>query len=251
MLPYLMKTAAIPLCLLLGTISAQALYLGPPAVYESTSEQAANLATSKQKLVNLQRAARECTTMRLQVVQSNHARLSRPVDIPLTDYDRQQLRRIIARMKAVKETGSAPPDHVTRLQLLNAAGRELAHVDFHEVVSDTMVSSQGYATGARLSLAPAEATAWYWLMKADQSRTIARQPMPAKSRRRLTEYERNVERDYRHRPDPGAVIVTYEPDELHPLHHHHRHHRHHHGKHDKHHHKHHGKTEHKEQQKKP
>ena len=54
--PYLMKTAAIPLCLLLGAISAQALYLGPPAVYESSSEQAANLATSKRKLANLQKA---------------------------------------------------------------------------------------------------------------------------------------------------------------------------------------------------
>ena len=243
-----MKSAYLSISLLLGAIPAQALYLGPPAVYESQSAQSENLATSKRKLTSLQKAARECATMRLQVVQSNHARLSSPVDIALTDYDQKQLRRIIARMKAVKETGSAPPDHVTRLLLLNASGGVLAHVDFHEVVSDTMVSSQGYATGARLSLAPSEATAWYWLMKADQSRTIAQQPTPTQSRRRLTDYERNVERDYRHRPDPGAVVPVCETDVVllppHPHHHHH-------GKPNTPHHKHPDKHEHKEPPQKP
>ena len=83
-------------------------------------------------------------------------------------------------MSAVKQAPSLYPYSGvnTRLELLDAKGRCLAQVLYTDVVSQNMLSSQGYAEGARLCLSPTQAAAWHVLMKVSSSRSIALQPNP-------------------------------------------------------------------------
>ncbi|MBR5894382.1 MAG: hypothetical protein IKZ13_02425 [Akkermansia sp.] len=174
-----MKKLIIILSWLTFPFSVNALYLGPPTVYETPAEQAANLSTSKRKLSRLQKAAEDCSDMRLLLVHSGLAYLPEPMELPLNDYEKKQLRYLIKRMKAVKETGAASQDYIERLQLLNSNGQPLASVDFHDVVSNAMVSGQGYAQGARLVLSEDDAAIWLSCMKPAQARALATNPTPS------------------------------------------------------------------------
>lgn len=176
-------TAIIVLTVLLcAAMPVSALYLGAPTVYESTAEQKTNLAKSKHKLQKLQQALPNCRDMRLSIVHSSYARLPVPAEIPLSDYDKQQLRHLISHMRAVKDSNStlAQPEYIARLELLSAGGKVLASVDCHEVTTDSLVNSQGYAAGARMSLRTADAASWYAVIRPDQARAIARQPNPTR-----------------------------------------------------------------------
>ena len=168
--------------LLAGALPAPAIYLGPPAVYESAAEQKSNLAKSRNLLSSLQKAAKECTSIQLGLVHSSYAFLPKPVEIPLSEYDQKQLRYLVSRMRAVKNSsaGSPKPEHVTRLVFLGPDKQVLARLDTHEVTTDNLVNAQGYASGARLSLSADDAAAWYACIKPEQAREIARQPNPAR-----------------------------------------------------------------------
>lgn len=173
-----MRTLITILALLLSPLPAAAWYLGP-VVYESPREQQANLNTGKKQLARLQQAAKVCHSMRLYVIHGPQGPI-KPQRLTLSDYDINQLRRLIADMSAVKQ---APPLYPysgvnTRLELLDAKGRCLAQVLYTDVVSQNMLSSQGYAEGARLCLSPTKAAAWHVLMKVSSSRPIALQPNP-------------------------------------------------------------------------
>lgn len=173
-----MRTLITILALLLSPLSAAAWYLGP-VVYESPREQQANLNTGKKQLARLQQAAKVCHSMRLYVIHGPQGPI-KPQRLTLSDYDINQLRRLIAGMSAVKQAPSLYPYSGvnTRLELLDAKGRCLAQVLYTDVVSQNMLSSQGYAEGARLCLSPAQAAAWHVLMKVSSSRSIALQPNP-------------------------------------------------------------------------
>ena len=173
-----MRTLITILALLLSPLPAVAWYLGP-VVYESPREQQVNLNTGKKQLARLQQAAKVCHSMRLYVIHGPQGPIN-PQRLTLSDYDINQLRRLIADMSAVKQAPSLYPYSGvnTRLELLDAKGRCLAQVLYTDVVSQNMLSSQGYAEGARLCLSPTQAAAWHALMKVSSSRSIARQPNP-------------------------------------------------------------------------
>ncbi len=173
-----MRTLITILALLLSPLPATAWYLGP-VVYESPREQQANLNTGKKQLARLQQAAKVCHSMRLYVIHGPQGPI-KPQRLTLSDYDINQLRRLIADMSAVKQAPSLYPYSGvnTRLELLDAKGRCLAQVLYTDVVSQNMLSSQGYAEGARLCLSPTQAAAWHVLMKVSSSRSIALQPNP-------------------------------------------------------------------------
>jgi hypothetical protein len=173
-----MRTLITILALLLSPLPAAAWYLGP-VVYESPREQQANLNTGKKQLTRLQQAAKVCHSMRLYVIHGPQGPI-KPQRLTLSDYDINQLRRLIADMSAVKQAPSLYPYSGvnTRLELLDAKGRCLAQVLYTDVVSQNMLSSQGYAEGARLCLSPTQAAAWHVLMKVSSSRSIALQPNP-------------------------------------------------------------------------
>lgn len=175
--------------LLLSPLPATAWYLGP-VVHESPREQQANLNTGKKKLARLQRAAIDCHSMRLYLTHGPHGPI-KPQRITLSDYDINQLRRLIAAMSAVKQAPSLYPYSGvnTRLELLDAKGRCLAQAVYTDVVSQNMLSPQGYAEGARFCLPPAQAAAWHVLMKVSSSRPIALQPNPTE----LPEYKEPYE----------------------------------------------------------
>ena len=184
-----MRTLITILALLLSPLPAAAWYLGP-VVYESPREQQANLNTGKKQLARLQQAAKVCHSMRLYVIHGPQGPI-KPQRLTLSDYDINQLRRLIADMSAVKQAPSLYPYSGvnTRLELLDAKGRCLAQVLYTDVVSQNMLSSQGYAEGARLCLSPTQAAAWHVLMKVSSSRPIALQPNPTE----LPEYEEPYE----------------------------------------------------------
>lgn len=173
-----MRTLITILALLLSPLPAAAWYLGP-VVHESPREQQANLNTGKKQLARLQQAAKVCHSMRLYVIHGPQGPI-KPQRLTLSDYDINQLRRLIADMSAVKQAPSLYPYSGvnTRLELLDAKGRCLAQVLYTDVVSQNMLSSQGYAEGARLCLSPTQAAAWHVLMKVSSSRSIALQPNP-------------------------------------------------------------------------
>ena len=173
-----MRTLITILALLLSPLPAAAWYLGP-VVYESPREQQANINTGKKQLARLQQAAKVCHSMRLYVIHGPQGPI-KPQRLTLSDYDINQLRRLIADMSAVKQAPSLYPYRGvnTRLELLDAKGRFLAQVLYTDVVSQNMLSSQGYAEGARLCLSPEQAAAWHVLMKVSSSRSIALQPNP-------------------------------------------------------------------------
>lgn len=166
------------LILLLSPLPAAAWYLGP-VVHESSREQQANLNTGKKQLARLQQAAKVCHSMRLYVIHGPQGPI-KPQRLTLSDYDINQLRRLIDDMSAVKLAPALYPYSGvnTRLELLDAKGRCLAQVLYTDVASQNMLSPQGYAEGARLCLAPAQAAAWHVLMKVSSSRPIALQPNP-------------------------------------------------------------------------
>lgn len=203
---------------------ASALYLGAPTVYESAAEQKANLAKSKRKLQKLQQALPNCADMRLSIVHSSYARLPVPVDLPLTDYDKQQLRHLISHMRAVKDSNSAleQPEYIERLTLLSASGQVLASVDCHEVTTDSLVNSQGYAAGARLSLSTPDAASWYAVIRPNLARSIARQPNPA----RIPRGRGIPKRPAPPPPEPSSSSITDFPSQ--EFHHNckHKHHKH-------------------------
>lgn len=192
-----MKALIITLFMLLSPLPAAAWYLGPE-VHETEREQQANLSKSKQQLARLQQAARTCHSMRLYLIHGPSGPIA-PQQIPLSEYDVAQFRRLIANMSAVKFAPVAYPFTPvnTRLELLDAKGRRLAQICYTEVVSENMLSPQGYAEGARLCLSPTEAAAWHWLMKISNSRLIAQQPHPTE----LPEYK-----------EPYEIAVTPERD---------------------------------------
>lgn len=173
-----MRTLITILALLLSPLPAAAWYLGP-VVHESPREQQANLNTGKKQLARLQQAAKVCHSMRLYVIHGPQGPI-KPQQLTLSDYDINQLRRLIADMSAVKQAPSFYPYSGvnTRLELLDAKGRCLAQVLYTDVVSQNMLSSQGYAEGARLCLSSTQAAAWHVLMKVSSSRSIALQPNP-------------------------------------------------------------------------
>lgn len=173
-----MRTLITILALLLSPLPAAAWYLGP-VVHESPREQQANLNTGKKQLARLQQAAKVSHSMRLYVIHGPQGPI-KPQRLTLSDYDINQLRRLIADMSAVKQAPSLYPYSGvnTRLELLDAKGRCLAQVLYTDVVSQNMLSSQGYAEGARLCLSPTQAAAWHVLMKVSCSRSIALQPNP-------------------------------------------------------------------------
>ncbi len=213
--------------LLCSTLPASALYLGPPAVYESAAEQKENLARSKSKLQKLQQAATHCADVRMSIVHSSYARLPVPVEMPLSDYDKKQLRHLISRMRAVKDSNASlqQPEYIARLELLSASGKVMGSVDCHEVTTDSLVNSQGYAAGARLSLSAADASIWYAAIRPDEARAIARQPNPARIPR-----GRGIPR--RPAPPPPAPEPSFDNDF--PRQEYHRDCNHKHGKHHKH-----------------
>ena len=169
----------IPIAILCSALTASAYYYPVPVVHESSQEQQKNLSKSKRNLSLIQSAGKNCKSMRLYLTHGPNGPID-PKLLQLTGYDIEQLRRLIAMMSAVKY---APPTYPysgvnTRLELLDDSGRKIAQLYYTDVVSQNMVSSQGYAEGARLSLPPIEAAAWHSLMKVSSSRSIALQPNP-------------------------------------------------------------------------
>lgn len=152
-------------------------------VNETPAEQTANYNKSKRKLAELQQAARNCTDLRLELVHSSVAFLPKPIEIPISEHDKQQLRHLISRMRAVKNsTATSPnPEYIARLYFIASDNRILAQLDIHEVTTDNLVNAQGYASGARLSLSAEAAALWHACLKPEQVRSIARQPNPART----------------------------------------------------------------------
>ncbi len=178
-----MKPLLIHALLFCAALPAAAIYLGPPTVHETPAARTANLNKSNQKLAELQQAAKDCADIRLALVHSSVAFLPKPIEIPLSELDKQQLRHLISRMRAVKSSSVAPtnPEYIARLYFMASDNRILAKLDIHEVTTDNLVNAQGYASGARLSLSAEAATLWHSCLKPEHVRSIARQPNPART----------------------------------------------------------------------
>ena len=180
----------ISLGFLCSALPVSAYYYLAPVVHESSQEQQLNLSKSKRKLSHLQAAAKNCSSMRLYLTQGPNGPID-PKLLLLNSYDVAQFRRLIAMMSAVKFAPMTYPYSGvnTRLELLDATGCCMAQLYYTDVVSQNMLSPQGYAEGARLSLPPSESAAWHSLMKVSNSRPIALQPNPTE----LPEYKEPYE----------------------------------------------------------
>lgn len=164
-------------------LEAAPFVIGVPQVAESAAEQAANLSRNVRALERLQKAAGQCSSMRLVLAESAGARVRRPVELGLlSPQEQEQMRGLISRMKPVKTApaGEFALPHVVRLELLGQGGQELAGVDYMDVAPEGMVSPQGYAAGSRFVLQGSDATAWHLLMRAEHARAIAHNPAPTR-----------------------------------------------------------------------
>ena len=173
----------IAMALLGLPLEAAPIMFGVPQVAESAAEQAANLSRNARALEHLQKAAGQCSSMRLVLADSTGARVRRPVELGhLSPQELEQMRGLILRMKPVKTApaGEFALPHVVRLKLLGQGGQVLAEVDYMDVAPDSMVCPQGYAAGSRFVLKGSDATAWHLLMRAEHARAIALNPAPSR-----------------------------------------------------------------------
>lgn len=205
-----MLSGIITLSLLASVASAAPAFFSEAVVLETAAAQADNLARNKQKLYKLQQSAQHCGAMRLVMAESSLARVRRSVEIArLSVQEQTRMKSLISRMKAVKTApaGEFTLPYVVRLELLGQGNTLLDQVDYMDVAPEGLVSSMGYAAGARFMLSGADATAWHLLMRADYARSIASNPAPTRLRSKSMKLHKVPE------PPPSPSPPGYDPNQ--------------------------------------